>query len=99
AYAGTPRCLRAEILRYFGDPALRESCGSCGNCRPDATDGHDIAIVRKILAGIAVAGGRYGRRKIVAMLVGDTSELSPLMAELSASCLIAHAQPDTLHRW
>ena len=32
AYAGTDGCLRATILRYFGDPAVREPCGSCGNC-------------------------------------------------------------------
>ena len=33
AYAGTERCLRATILRHFGDPAAREPCGACGNCR------------------------------------------------------------------
>jgi len=31
-YAETRRCLRATILRYFGDPAAREPCGSCGIC-------------------------------------------------------------------
>ena len=31
-YADTAGCLRATILRYFGDPAAREPCGSCGNC-------------------------------------------------------------------
>ena len=33
AYAQTAGCLRATILRYFGDPAVREPCGACGNCR------------------------------------------------------------------
>ena len=33
-YAGTDRCLRAAILRYFGDAAARERCESCGNCKP-----------------------------------------------------------------
>ena len=32
AYADTAGCLRATILRYFGDPAAREPCGACGNC-------------------------------------------------------------------
>ena len=32
AYAETQECLRATILRYFGDPAVRERCGACGNC-------------------------------------------------------------------
>lgn len=34
AYAETSQCLRATILRYFGDPTIRQPCGSCGNCRP-----------------------------------------------------------------
>jgi ATP-dependent DNA helicase RecQ len=33
-YAGTRACLRATILRYFGDSVVRERCDSCGNCRP-----------------------------------------------------------------
>jgi len=32
AYADAGICLRATILRYFGDTAACESCGSCGNC-------------------------------------------------------------------
>jgi ATP-dependent DNA helicase RecQ len=28
AYAETAACLRATILRYFGDPAAREPCGA-----------------------------------------------------------------------
>jgi ATP-dependent DNA helicase RecQ len=33
AYAETSRCFRATILHYFGDPAEREFCDNCGNCR------------------------------------------------------------------
>jgi ATP-dependent DNA helicase RecQ len=32
SYADTSACLRATILRYFGDAAAKEPCGSCGNC-------------------------------------------------------------------
>ena len=32
AYATTAACLRATILRYFGDPAAKERCGACSNC-------------------------------------------------------------------
>ena len=99
AYASHGGCLRADILRYFGDPALRESCASCGNCRPDIVDPHDYGMVRKILSGIAAAGERYGRRRIIAMLTGDTSELPPVLTELSASCLIRHARRETLEEW
>jgi ATP-dependent DNA helicase RecQ len=33
AYAQTGDCLRATILRYFGDPDARDRCASCANCR------------------------------------------------------------------
>jgi ATP-dependent DNA helicase RecQ len=36
AYAESRGCLRAAILRYFGDPAVRDPCGSCSNCQPHA---------------------------------------------------------------
>jgi ATP-dependent DNA helicase RecQ len=32
AYANSCECLRATILRYFGDPAARVFCDNCGNC-------------------------------------------------------------------
>jgi ATP-dependent DNA helicase RecQ len=32
AYAETASCLRATILRYFGDPAARARCDNCSNC-------------------------------------------------------------------
>ncbi|HEY6211043.1 MAG TPA: ATP-dependent DNA helicase RecQ [Vicinamibacterales bacterium] len=99
AYAREAGCLRAAVLRYFGDPALGGACGRCGNCRPAAIDAHDCALVRKILSGIGAAGERYGRRRIVAMLVGDTIDLPPALAQLSASCLILNAQPETLQQW
>jgi ATP-dependent DNA helicase RecQ len=37
SYAQTQLCLRATILRHFGDPAARERCDNCSNCRPQAT--------------------------------------------------------------
>ncbi|MBI4540041.1 MAG: RecQ family ATP-dependent DNA helicase [Gemmatimonadetes bacterium] len=32
AYAYTPGCRRAHILRYFGDPAAMSRCDGCDNC-------------------------------------------------------------------
>src|SRR3954465_15216756 len=68
-YAGSTGCLRATILRYFGDPAAGVSCASCSNCRPGAPDAYECALVQNILTGIARAGERYGRVRIVAMLL------------------------------
>ena len=100
AYAETSQCLRATILRYFGDPAVHDRCGSCGNCQPRETvDAYDRELVRKILSGVARAGERYGRRKIVAMLVGDPSELPPALTTLSTTGLLRHERPVTIGLW
>ena len=98
-YAETRACLRATILRYFGDPDVREPCGACGSCCPDALDAYERELVRRILAGIARAGERYGRHRIVAMLVGDTRDLPPPLTRLSTTGLLRHESVGALHDW
>jgi ATP-dependent DNA helicase RecQ len=98
-YADTRACLRATILRYFGDPEVRDPCGACANCCPDALDHYERELVRRILAGIARAGERYGRNRIVAMLIGDTSDLPAPLARLSTTGLLRHEPADALHGW
>jgi ATP-dependent DNA helicase RecQ len=98
-YADTAACLRATILHYFGDPAVREPCAACGNCRPGAIDAYERDLVRKVLAGIARAGERYGRNRIVAMLLGDTGDLPPALVRLSTTGLLRHETSDALHGW
>jgi ATP-dependent DNA helicase RecQ len=99
AYADSSDCLRATILRYFGDPAVRDACGACGNCQPNALDAHDRDVVRKLLAGIARAGERYGQRRIVAMLVGETNDLPTHLAALSTTGLLRHVGTAMLELW
>ncbi len=98
-YADTRACLRATILRYFGDPDVREPCGACANCCPGALDDYERELVRKILAGIARAGERYGRTRIVAMLVGDTRDLPESLTRLSTTGLLRHEPAEALHGW
>jgi ATP-dependent DNA helicase RecQ len=98
-YADTRTCLRATILRYFGDPEVREPCGACANCCPGALDHYERELVRKILAGIARAGERYGRNRIVAMLLGDTGDLPPALSRLSTMGLLRHETGPGLHGW
>ena len=98
-YADTRGCLRATILRYFGDPDVREPCGACASCRPGALDNYERELIRKILAGIARAGERYGRNRIVAMLVGDTGDLPAPLTRLSTTGLLRHETADALHDW
>ncbi len=98
-YADTTICLRATILRYFGDPDVREPCDACVNCCPGQLDHYERELVRKILAGIARAGERYGRNRIVAMLLGDTSDLPPALSRLSTTGLLRHETGHGLHGW
>jgi ATP-dependent DNA helicase RecQ len=98
-YADTSACLRGTILRYFGDAEARERCNACGNCRPGAVDAYEHELVRKILSGIARAGERYGRHRIVAMLVGATGELPPALAGLSTTGLLRHETSDAVREW
>src|SRR5439155_25421149 len=100
AYAETAGCLRATILRYFSDPAADEPCGNCGNCtRRTSIDAAARLLVRKILSGIARAGERYGRRKIVAMLVGDLENLPEPLTRLSTTGLLRDERPRTIELW
>lgn len=98
-YADSTICLRATILRYFGDPDVREPCGACANCAPGVLDPYERELVRKILAGIARAGERYGRNRIVAMLLGDSSDLPPALSRLSTTGLLRHETGQGLHGW
>jgi ATP-dependent DNA helicase RecQ len=100
AYAETTTCLRATILRYFGDPDVHDPCSGCGNCRPQPElDCYERDVVRKILSGIARAGERYGRRRVAAMLLGDKTDLPPALAELSTMGVLRGEQRDALDQW
>jgi ATP-dependent DNA helicase RecQ len=100
AYAETAACLRATILRYFGDPAAREPCGGCGTCdRRERLGEADRLLVRKILSGVARAPRPYGRRRIVAMLAGHTEDLPADLIRLSTTALLRDCEPRVIERW
>ena len=100
AYAETAACLRATILRYFGDPAARDPCGACGTCdRRQPLDDVARLFLRKILSGIARAQRPYGRRKIAAMLTGQTEELPADLTRLSTTGLLRDTAPQLIEQW
>jgi ATP-dependent DNA helicase RecQ len=86
AYAEATGCLRATILRYFGDPAAREPCSACGNCRPATIlSPQDREVLQLVLSGILHAGERYGRRRIVAMLIGEAADLPASLGRIQTA--------------
>jgi ATP-dependent DNA helicase RecQ len=100
SYAETSGCLRATILRYFGDPAAREPCDGCANCLSRSRlDPDHLLLVRKILSGIARAGERYGKRRITAMLTGATGELPKPLTSLSTTGLLREHDARFVERW
>jgi ATP-dependent DNA helicase RecQ len=100
AYADSSDCLRATILRYFGDPAALMSCTSCSNCDARTTlDPESRLLVRKVLSGIARAGERYGRRRIAAMLVGAVDDLPLPLTRLTTTGLLQSLDQKTVERW
>jgi ATP-dependent DNA helicase RecQ len=100
SYAETSSCLRGTILRYFGDPAAPDACGTCGNCeRRQPIDDRARLLVRKILSGIARAGERYGRRKITAMLIGEVEDLPESLARLSTTGILRAEGAAAVERW
>ncbi len=75
-YATTTECLRAHILRYFGEEAPAY-CGSCGNCltdfeEVDATT--DALKVVSCVARVAQRGRSVGATMIVDVLRGSRGE-------------------------
>ena len=74
AYCKTARCLRAEILDYFGE-IHGGRCGNCGNCAGDFVE-RDITVeAQKILSAVARVEKRYayglGAAAIIKLLRGS----------------------------
>ncbi|HKA35989.1 MAG TPA: ATP-dependent DNA helicase RecQ [Thermoanaerobaculia bacterium] len=100
AYADSTGCLRSVLLGYFGEPDAPERCGNCGNCaRRRALDGDELLLLRKILSGVARAGERFGKRRIVAMLRGETDDLPETLKFLSTTGLLATEDPKKIGRF
>ena len=73
AYCKTRGCLRAYMLRYFGDTA-GDRCEKCSNCK-SAMKTFDATIEsQKILSCIVKTGQRFGARVISDTLRGKLNE-------------------------
>ena len=82
-YVNTRRCRRHHILSYFGEPWTLPNCGACDRCldteeaasRPQREpDEAEWVLIQKILSCIARMQGRYGRAKVVQVLMGSRAK-------------------------
>ena len=76
-YCKTMDCLRARLLRYFGEEAPPR-CENCGNCMSDMVRQDITTEAQKILSGVARVERKYrsglGLTLIVRMLYGSREQ-------------------------
>ena len=77
AYCKTTDCLRANLLRYFGD-TVTEGCGNCGSCAGEMIQKDITVEAQKILSAVSRVEKKYrfglGLLLIVRMLHGSKEQ-------------------------
>lgn len=99
-YCRTNRCLRNDLLRYFGE-TVSKPCGNCGNCQAPV---RDITLeAQKILSGVARVERKFfsslGVSAIEKMLVGSKSKdiISRGLHELPTYGIMKNMKRSQLH--
>ncbi len=107
------RCRQRWILNYFGE-AGGEPCGNCDHCLEGRGaeaqrlgSAEEMTVVRKLLSGVARMSrrigadweGRFGKGRVVQMLVGSRSQeiLSARLDELSTYGLLRNSGTAYVH--
>lgn len=70
AYCTGAGCLRACLLRYFGETPPSH-CQGCSNCAPGARKEDASAMAREIADCVRETGERYGPKSIAAIVMGE----------------------------
>lgn len=66
-------CLRARILRYFGEDAPAR-CNGCANCLTGLREEDVTEMAQEIVACVRESGQRYGAKAVAAILLGTRDE-------------------------
>lgn len=107
-------CRQAQILEYFGEEN-GAPCGTCDACRAHGTappregNAEEITMLRQALSGVARMSrrtaegaweGRFGKGRIIAMLVGSKSReiLDAGLDQLSTYGLLKNAGTNVLNQ-
>lgn len=69
-YATGRGCLRAKILRYFGEEPKKACCGNCSGCLAEAQERDVTREAGRIVSGVMALGGRYGKALTAKVLAG-----------------------------
>ena len=72
-YCTTTDCLRAHMLRYFGEQ-IPNFCGNCSNCNANSKEIDITVEAQKIMSCIIRAGERFGMLTIIDILRGSKNE-------------------------
>ncbi|MDP1592224.1 MAG: RecQ family ATP-dependent DNA helicase [Prosthecobacter sp.] len=106
-------CRQEQILRYFGETESTP-CGTCDVCRAEGVQPpregttEEVTLLRQALSGIARMStkhadgtweGRYGKGRIIQMLVGSKSKeiVDAGLDQLSTYGLLKHVGTHALH--
>ena len=71
-YATGGGCLRAKILRYFGETAEKPFCGNCSGCMAREEERDVSRQAGQIVAAVIAMNGRYGKATVARVLCGQT---------------------------
>jgi len=72
-YSVTDKCLRAHVLRYFGE-AAEDECAFCMNCSAGQKRVDISPVALNILSCVHESGERFGAQMIVNILMGSTED-------------------------
>ncbi len=112
-YVNTRRCRRHHILSYFGEPWDQPNCGACDRClhvadvadnplRPQREpDEAEWVLIQKILSCIARMQGRYGRAKVLQVLMGSRAKdiRDTHLVRLSTYGILKGTSKDVIERY
>lgn len=76
-YVTRASCRRRYLVDYFEDPRRPDRCGICDRCTlppAEELEGDDLTHVLMALSCIARMRGRYGKKKIVDVLIGSNAQ-------------------------
>jgi ATP-dependent DNA helicase RecQ len=76
-YVTRAACRRRYLVDYFGDTRRPEQCGTCDRCRgpaPRELEGPELEAAWMALSCIARMRGRWGKAKVVDVLLGSRAQ-------------------------